>query len=59
MEARFEKAIFRSYEAQRIKLLKALMQNKKGKIVSKKSISLLAIKDAYELYNYVELKGNK
>ena len=59
MEARFEKAIFRSYEAQKLKFLKALMQNKKDKIVCKKSIDLLAIKDARELYNYIELKGSK
>lgn len=39
MEARFEKAIFKSYEAQKLKLLKALMQGKKDKIACKESIN--------------------
>lgn len=59
MEARFEKAIFKSYEAQKLKLLKALMRGKKDKIACKESITLLAIKDAYELHDHIELKGGK
>ena len=58
MEARFEKAIFKSYEAQKLKLLKALMQGKKDKIACKESINLLVIKDAYELHDHIELKGS-
>jgi hypothetical protein len=59
MESRFEKAIFQAYEAQKLKFIKALMQNKKNKLPCKKAINLLALKDAYELYNHIELKGSK
>lgn len=59
MEARFEKAIFKAYEARKLKLLKALMQDKKNKVARKETINLLALKDAYELYDHIELKGSK
>jgi retron-type reverse transcriptase len=59
MESRFEKAIFRAYEAQKIKLLKALMQGKENKLTRGEAINLLALKDAYKLYDHIELKGNK
>ena len=59
MESRFEKAILRAYEAQKLKLLKALLQNKKDKIARKKTIDLLALKDAYELQDHIKLKENK
>ena len=59
MESRFEKAILKAYEAQKLKFLKALMKGKKDKIVRKESIDLLALKDAYELHERIELKGSK
>lgn len=59
MEARFEKAILRGYEAQKLRLLKALMQDKKVKFTRKEVIDLLAHKDSYELLERIELKGSK
>ena len=59
MESRFEKAILRAYEAQKLKFLKALMKDKKDKIARQEAIDLLALKDAYELQEHMELKGSK
>lgn len=59
MEARFEKTILRFYETQKLRLLKALICDKKVKITRKKAIDLLAHKDAYELLDQIELKGKK
>lgn len=59
MESRFEKAILRAYEAQKLKFLKALMKGKKDKIARQEAIDLLALKDAYELQEHMELKGSK
>lgn len=59
MESRFEKAILKAYEAQKLKFLKALMKGKKDKITRKEAIDLLALKDAYELQEQIELKGSK
>ena len=59
MEARFEKAIFKTYEAQKLKILKALLKGKKDKIACKEAVNLVALKDAYELQEQMELKGSK
>ena len=59
MESRFEKATLRAYEAQKLKLLKALLKGSKDKIACKEGIDLLAFKDVYELQEYIELKGSK
>lgn len=59
MEARFEKAVLRAYEAQKLRLLKALMGDKKVKFTRNEVINLLAHKDAYELLDLIELKSAK
>lgn len=59
MESRFEKAILKSYEAQKLKILKALMKDEKDKETRKEAIDLLALKDAYALQEEIKLKGNK
>lgn len=59
MESRFEKAIFKAYEAQKLKFLKALIKSKKDKIIHKEAIDLLALKNAYELQEQIKLKRNK
>jgi retron-type reverse transcriptase len=59
MESRFEKAILKVYEAQRLKYLKALLKGKKDKSTRKEAINLLALRDAYEIQDQVKLSGNK
>ena len=59
MESRFEKAILKAYEAQKLKFLKALIKSKKDKVTRKEVIDLLALKDAYELQEQIKLKGSK
>lgn len=59
MEARFEKAILKAYEAQKLRLLKTLMSDKKVKFTRSQVIDVLAHKDAYELLDLIELKNAK
>ena len=59
MEARFEKSILKSYEAEKLKLLKALMKSKKDKVLQVDAIKTLALKDAYELKDKMTLEGDK
>jgi hypothetical protein len=35
------------------------MQGKENKLPRGEAINLLALKDAYKLYDHIELKGNK
>ena len=59
MEARFEKSILKSYEAEKLKLLKAMMKGKKEKVSQTEIVETLALKDAYELKDKIGLEGNK
>lgn len=57
MKLRFEKYILKSYESKKIKFLKTLMKNQEVK--KYEAIRILALNDAYELKNLVELKEIK
>jgi len=59
IEYRFEKAIFHTYESEKLKILKYLMQGRKIKMSIKEAGRLLALKDATELNNLIKLQGNK
>ncbi len=59
MEGRFEKAILKSYEAEKLKLMKSMMKGKKDKVSQTETVKTLALKDACELRDKMELKGNK
>jgi retron-type reverse transcriptase len=59
MESRFEKAILKSYEAEKLKLLKALMKGKKNKDLQVDAAKTLALKDAYELKDKMTLESLK
>ena len=59
MEARFEKAILKSYEAEKLKLLKALMKDKKDKDLQLDATKILALKDAHELKDKMILESLK
>lgn len=59
MEARFEKSILKCYEAEKLKLLKAMMKGKKDKILQLDAAKTLALKDAYELKDKMTLEGVK
>jgi hypothetical protein len=59
MEARFEKSILKSYEAEKLKLLKAMMKGKKDKTLQADVVKTLAIKDASELKNKMVLDCDK
>ena len=59
MESRFEKAILKSYETEKLKILKALMKGKKDKDLQVETVKILALKDAYELKNQMILENLK
>jgi hypothetical protein len=59
MESRFEKAMLKSYEVQKLKFFKALLKSEKDKALQKVAIDSLALKDALELQDRVNLEGNK
>jgi hypothetical protein len=59
IESRFEKAVLMTYEAEKLKFLKALLKGKKDKTLQKKAINTLALQDAHKLKDFIELKGNK
>lgn len=59
MEGRFEKAILESYMAEKTKYLKALLNKNKDKALKVETIKQVALQDASQLKNLVELKGNK
>jgi hypothetical protein len=59
MESRFEKVIFNYYEAQKLKFLKVLLKSEKDKVLQKAAITSLALKDALEFQDCVNLAGNK
>jgi hypothetical protein len=59
LESRFEKAIFHTYESEKLKILKHLMKGMKIKMSIKEAVRLLAFKDAIELNNLTKLQGNK
>lgn len=56
MKSRFEKVMFQFYEAQKLKFLKVLLTGKKDKVFQKKVIHLLALKDALELQDGVNVE---
>ena len=59
METRFEKSILKSYEAEKLKLLKAMMKGKKDRILQVDAVKTLALNDAYELKDKMTLEGEK
>lgn len=59
IEARFEKAILRVYETQKLKTLKALMKGEKSDGINENVAKYLAMKDAKELMREIELSGIK
>lgn len=59
MESRFEKAIFSTYESQKLKVLKTLAKGKKDGVAQKDAMNTLVYKDAHELHNRAILEGNK
>lgn len=56
-EARFEKAIMKTYEAKKLKTLKVLLKKKDNLYVRNDIISSLAILDAKKIMKIVKLKG--
>jgi retron-type reverse transcriptase len=58
MNSRFEKFMLKAYESKKMKFLKTLMKNQKIK-KKQDAIEILALNDASELKNLIELKGIK